>query len=985
MENLTFDQPAAGHVTPNSDAPDMLPQSWQSDIETTSVDPIDQFREAMRQNAVPYGGEIIADGKLHRCFVEGDRRGSRNGWYVLHLDGKPAGAFGSMRAGGGTTTWSLKGTKPLTREERGRLKKEMEENRARRAAELAKERADAAAKAVAMWEAAKPVDDHPYLARKQVKSYGLKVGTWVRDYGSDPVTGEVKEHRIAKALMIPLRNAKKQIVSLQAIFPNDENPLKREKDFLIGGEKRGSFFTIGKPTQFEGTDVVVLAEGYATGASIHAATGLAIIVVFDAGNLLPVAKSLRGIRPETTLLFAADNDAWTDKPVKNPGRTRAVEAAEAVKGKVVYPIFADVKTKPTDFNDLAVLEGEEMVRAQILDGLTGPFRGVEPLDGPPDDEPPPYTEIPDGPIPEGLMPERVDRECNESRKFNQVEEETGGPSESTAGFRILGHDKDHIYVFQNEKRMITRRGEASWDKNALLTLADLNWWEMHFAGEKGMNKDMAVNWIIRTANKRGFFDPGRCRGRGAWLDEGRIVYHFGNSLMVDGVHMGLTEIKSHYVYEQGVRLGLPSETALTAEEGKGLYNLATKFRWSRPASAMLLSGWCAIAPVAGALRWRPHIWLTGGAGSGKSTILNEYIHFLMNGMDLFAQGNSTEAGLRQTLGADALPVLFDESEQNNEREQNRVQGILALIRQASTESAAKTLKGTTHGSAMNYHIRSPFCLSSIQVGMKHQADYERFAILALRPKKETEDAAAEWKVLSAAISELHADKTLPARLLRRSLELLPITLINIGVFAAAAASRFGSQREGDQYGALLAGAWSLVSDKEVKSGEAERMIDRYDWADYLENHEIEESTKALGALLGAHIWMPRGERATVCELVSCAVGRDAEDLGFNPKEANRTLRQYGMAVRHGGPDPSDCVLLVAYDWPERAKLLEGTPFVTDLKGQLLRIPGAARFDKTVTLSKIPTRCVAIPMSAVLPDERSMARPRQAGGDDDVPF
>src|SRR3546814_4223950 len=118
------------------------------------------------------------------------------------------------------------------------------------------------------------------------------------------------------------------------------------------------------------------------------------------------------------------------------------------------------------------------------------------------------------------------------------------------------------------------------------------------------------------------------------------------------------------------------------------------FRWTKPGSAALLSGWVALAPLCGALRWRPHVWLTGGAGSGKTTVLNEYVHPLMAGCDLFAQGNSSEAGIRQELKADALPVLFDESEQNDEREAARVQAVLALNRQASTESEAKTFKGT---------------------------------------------------------------------------------------------------------------------------------------------------------------------------------------------------------------------------------------------------------------------------------------------------
>jgi hypothetical protein len=146
-----------------------------------------------------------------------------------------------------------------------------------------------------------------------------------------------------------------------------------------------------------------------------------------------------------------------------------------------------------------------------------------------------------------------------------------------------------------------------------------------------------------------------------------------------------------------------------------IYEVASSFGWSKPSSAILLTGWVALAPICGALHWRPNIWITGGAGSGKSTVLNDFVNYLMNGYAIYAQGNSTEAGIRQTLKWDALPVLFDESEQNNEREAMRVQQIIALIRQSSTESAARTLKGTQGGAAMDFMIRSMFCLSSIQV------------------------------------------------------------------------------------------------------------------------------------------------------------------------------------------------------------------------------------------------------------------------------
>ena len=75
--------------------------------------------------------------------------------------------------------------------------------------------------------------------------------------------------------------------------------------------------------------------------------------------------------------------------------------------------------------------------------------------------------------------------------------------------------------------------------------------------------------------------------------------------------------------------------AMGSDEGEMILDLAARFRWSKPGSAALAAGWAALAPVCGALRWRPHIWLAGGPGSGKSTVLNDFLFFLTGGLALF--------------------------------------------------------------------------------------------------------------------------------------------------------------------------------------------------------------------------------------------------------------------------------------------------------------------------------------------------------------
>ena len=159
--------------------------------------------------------------------------------------------------------------------------------------------------------------------------------------------------------------------------------------------------------------------------------------------------------------------------------------------------------------------------------------------------------------------------------------------------------------------------------------------------------------------------------------------------------------------------------------------IAERFKWEMSVSAHFLLGWLVLAPVCGALNWRPHIWITGGAGTGKTTVLKTFMRPLMGGVLQSATGGTTEAGLRGTLKSDAIPVVFDEFEQNEAKDKQIVQNVLALARIASSEGG-KIYKGTPGGGTNAFEIRSMFCVSSINVSLIQKADIDRFCVLALR-------------------------------------------------------------------------------------------------------------------------------------------------------------------------------------------------------------------------------------------------------------
>ncbi len=293
---------------------------------------VEQFKSAIAAAGLPAPEVIHGDGKLYRFSTNGKRM-DQSGWYVLHDDGDvPAGAFGCWRSGL-SQTWCSKDTQVMTQVEHSAHQQRMQAIAQQREADKAQRQHDAATTATARWAAAVPAPvDHPYLVRKCIQSHGIKA--------------EVE------ALLIPLRDTAGTLHSLQAIVPEGH------KRFQPGGRIKGCYFAIGNPK-----GVLAIAEGVATGASIHQATGHAVACAMNAGNLLDVALALHAKYPALRLILAADDDWKTDG---NPGMTKAREAAQAVGALLALPRFDSERGDgDTDFNDLHQRQGLEAVKACI--------------------------------------------------------------------------------------------------------------------------------------------------------------------------------------------------------------------------------------------------------------------------------------------------------------------------------------------------------------------------------------------------------------------------------------------------------------------------------------------------------------------------------------------------------------------------------------------------------------------------------------------
>lgn len=305
---------------------------------TDLADPVRSFEEHCRANGleIPDGG-IIADGEIHRVAHTSSKRGERDAWYVLHLDGKvPAGVCGCWKGVEFEAKWVANTGRQLTFSERIEHEKWVRDlvEKKRQAKEAAQEKAAERAENEInnLMEASA---EHPYLVRKRVKPHGIKINA-------------------SGKLVIPIINSDGEIVSYQSI---DADGSKR---YLKDGKKDGGFFEIRGQRQ-----VVFIGEGFATCASVHEATGYTVLVAFDKGNLIKVAKVAKELFVGSKIVLAGDNDQFTDG---NPGLTCANAAAQAIGGMMVYPTFSDSEIlagRPKDFNDLHTLRGLDGLREQI--------------------------------------------------------------------------------------------------------------------------------------------------------------------------------------------------------------------------------------------------------------------------------------------------------------------------------------------------------------------------------------------------------------------------------------------------------------------------------------------------------------------------------------------------------------------------------------------------------------------------------------------
>jgi phage/plasmid primase-like uncharacterized protein len=329
----------------------------------TADDPREQFADELRRAGFRLsGGHPVMDGTIHRIQVDGDEPGERNGSYRGFLDGVPNGWHQNFKTTEKPRVWKADASRRLSTADRA----EINASAATKRAEDAKQRdlaaEQAAQRAIEILSAASPAIGHAYLTAKEVRSEGLFIaapGTTVETQG-----GKVID--IGGRLLVPIRDQGGVVVSLQIIDDGGN------KMFLPGGKVGGGQHAVGKA---DSPWPLLVAEGYATAATLHAATGHAVVVAFNAHNLSAVAAQHRAARPERSIFIAGDNDHHLPLqrdpqglPKRNVGLEAANAAAAAVDGHALIPAF-QTGDSGSDWNDAMKQRGMAGIQSELAEGI----------------------------------------------------------------------------------------------------------------------------------------------------------------------------------------------------------------------------------------------------------------------------------------------------------------------------------------------------------------------------------------------------------------------------------------------------------------------------------------------------------------------------------------------------------------------------------------------------------------------------------------
>ncbi len=516
----------------------------------------------------------------------------------------------------------------------------------------------------------------------------------------------------------------------------------------------------------------------------------------------------------------------------------------------------------------------------------------------------------------------------------------------------LGYDDEMNMYFQNSiTGHIVRIKGAQVDENHLrMVTPDYEYWYWAFgkSGSADIDWKKCARTLTAECHLRGRFAMEEMRGGGVWLDDGRVVANMGTYLLVDGEKQPIQGFNSVYIYDSMIKaLRLPEP--LSAERAALYPELLKRLPFKDGTGPIAMGGMTVVGLICGVLGWRPHLWVTGAAESGKSQTLRHTISRIWKATGAtITDESTTAAGVRQRgLRHSATPVVMDESETDDINGLNRVKAIVKMARSASTDSDAVVLKGSVSGHGLEFNVRSCFVLCSIVESLTTPQDRQRFTVVHCQ---KTQATVENWPALKADLEAtitpeygiaLYSAVIRDTRLIMDNIKIANVRLFNL--------MGKDSRRHAEQLGSLIAGYFYLTH---------QGCLINEDWVDYLYHamnytelradisNEDDTPKRCLNFIYSLK---PQGQQYTMGECIERVLSEaERGAVGFfsdGYKGARAQLLRMGLDVvpPRNPYDPHRFV--VASRHPELTDVLERKGFSSHAK--LLRrmqgvVPGKSR-------------------------------------------
>jgi phage/plasmid primase-like uncharacterized protein len=591
---------------------------------------------------------------------------------------------------------------------------------------------------------------------------------------------------------------------VQMVF-RDEETGSWKKVFNEGLVKKGAFTRLAD-FDLKKTEIIYLCEGYATACSVFMSTQVPTICAFDSGNLTFVIERLKTLSPDIKIIISADDDFQTviNGRQINVGINAALYCQKKHQNVTYRKPQFKTRISETDFNDLHVLEGLDTVRDQL--------------------------------------------------KINRGE---------FTDIILLGHvDHKEFYYLSTQSKTIVAFSAAQHDGKYLKALATEKYWAEKYGSKKSPSGEDIPNWqkisdtLLDKQREIGPFDLQRMRGLGVWEDDGRIFVNYGAGIYSSQRASCLSNIDPHLgtknFYKNAPSEQINFDDELTDEESLQIIDAFKYLRLKNPYDFFYITGFIAIANVFQTLEWRPHLWVSAKAGSGKSWTLKQIsnlIHFKLKVKD------SSAAGIKQELKYHAKTVLYDEAEPH----MPNVPAVIDFARQCSTKNDDKILRGTADGIGLSWEAHACFIMGSITVPKFKQEDDSRFFIIEMDSlKDQTSDEMNEIEDKFKAIEKYGK------RLLVRMVKNFDVLKMNISICRKLLRARKIGAREADQLAVIMAGFIMLNTKSLVTQAMFDQVFEtvRLGESDYMERNEV-DNTADDAALTLFNLILDRGSMKTV--------------------------------------------------------------------------------------------------------------------------